>query len=186
MTGWKLCTYKDHAGSRWVPVHSFSVQKWNEDKSSPKHLRAYCQACFRMYYRARRPKKPPKYKNQYDKKIAKRARERRNYRDRKDPRLPIEPFQQWLLNKVMESSFVGVASAVGVDAKRVKTLLDGLDANVNGKAYVIKHVRYSTVEKFTRAFGDHPNDVYHATVILNYKAYMHDGRIGGSEAPTQP
>lgn len=194
MTGYRLCTSPLHQGRRWIPCLYFHVRRWRADKSEPERLQSHCQCCQRMRNRSiSRGKRFPYQQRRHDAYVERlqqakinrlspwhykyqvRRQRRRNYHDRVDPRLPVEPFRAWLYRCVMENSITGVAANVGVSARRIATFLNG-SYSKNGKLYPIKHVRYSTVERWMNSFGDTPALIYHPEIIEKYRAIYHDAR----------
>lgn len=104
---------------------------------------------------------------------------RRRYKDRNDPLLPIEPFQQWLRHRVMENSITGVASNVGVSRRRISLLIQGWYPKKLKSGEMIKqpikHVRLSTVDNYCMAFEDHVHSIYHPEMIKNYRRQQNKG-----------
>jgi hypothetical protein len=84
----------------------------------------------------------------------------------------------------MENGITGVASAAGVSTRRVSGFLAGL-YDKNGQRYPIKHVRYSTIERFTSAFSETPAHIYHPSEIENYRPTFNDARVG-PKPPSAP
>jgi hypothetical protein len=100
---------------------------------------------------------------------------RRANRDKKNPRLPVQPFRTWLQNKVQEIGVAAVAASASTNDRTIRTFLSGYYWK-DGKKYEVKHVRQSTVEKFMDAFAETPALIYEVELLRKYRAAYHDDR----------
>jgi len=185
----RICTSPYHRGSRWLLANYFHAKGWNSDKTAPIRVQSRCMACMRIEQRIKKGVKKNgvpyqaaqldgsrRYYSRKLYKLDKNKRRRRRYKDYRDPRLPIEPFQLWLYTRVMENSISGVASNAGVSQKRVSTLLAGTYKK-NDQTYQMKHIRFSTIERFMSSFSDPVTLIYDPELIENYRATYYDGRM---------
>ncbi len=186
MTGRKLCTSPLHAGPRWLLSIEFYAREWNHDKTVALSLSSHCRTCVRLKQRASKgiakngvPYQPATLdgsRHYYGKRLyapQRNSRRRARYKDKKDPRLPVEPFRHWLNQVVMENSIMGVARNVGISDRRVSTFVSGhyFKRVPSGelKRYEIKHVRLSVVDRFCTSFGIHVSTIYHPDMVNNYR-----------------
>lgn len=156
-----ICHSVFHEGQRWIPVQNFPVLEWSYDQQWGLWLSSACEACHEKRKIANR-----KHSNDYHRRLRDAAKAQR---DIDDPRLPVEPFQAWLHEKLTRYSISAIAREVGVNHRRVSALRDG-QYTANGKLYYIKHLRYSTIESYMMPYGDHPTMIYSEDFIEQYIA----------------
>lgn len=185
----KLCTSPLHEGQRWLLWTEFYARAWNEDKTVPITLGSHCRTCVRVKQRIskgiaknNKPYQPAAIdgsRTYYGNPLPRQRRNERRrarYKDRVDPRLPVDPFRHWLNQMVMENSISGVARNANVHPRRISTFISGYYLR-NGRRLEIKHVRYSVVDKFCTSFGVHIHRIYHPELIKRYRVTpMEDDR----------
>lgn len=165
---------------------NFYARAWNEDKTEPLALGSHCRACVRLAQRVRKgiaqngvPFKSASLdgsRHYYQPRRSLRDKNRRRrvrYRDRMDPRLPVEPFRIWLQQKVIENSVAGVASNAGISSRRISGFLSGYyEKKLSGGSvarYRVKHVRLSVVDHICVSMGDHVNTIYSSEMIAKFR-----------------
>jgi DNA-binding protein HU-beta len=86
-----------------------------------------------------------------------------------NPLLPIQPFADWVWQKVMECGVTGVASAVGVDVELVRRMAQGMYADKDGYWRHQRYVRMTVVDEWLMAFGQHIDELYPTEVVDQHK-----------------
>lgn len=169
-TGRRFCHDPDHRGRRWLPAVYFNAAGWKDSgKTIPVSLQTRCDTCQRRasreYMRKKRKTKSGRKKiNSRRRRYAreKKAQERRDEKYlNQHPKLPAGPFRAWLASKVQEYGIGNVASAVGVDPRRISILITGwYTSSYNNKHYEINFVQLGTVDRYMIAFHEYWWELY--------------------------